>query len=888
MQSLPPARDVHLYGHIGAADVDILPHWLSYYRGLGVRRTHLILHGRSDAERGNLRSSLAHDESVTIEEEFDGPFSEAEKVARLTSAVQRRRGEWVLLADADEFLELPYISLARTINALRLLGADSLHSVLVQRLARDGSLSALGPEDEPSTVFPLASVMLAEHMGTSPAKSKFPLFFVGENTVVRSGHHHPPSEQPTNHQPVQGVVHHFKWRAPLLETLAVRSDNDDANGPEMRAYLTWLNRNEFKLPLNGAFLSDRETLKSTGLLRTPDRRQLRQRVFINCLRHGRGNKLKGTERQLVAAETEQLQQAWGARAPSTSAKSFQPKAKHLAGRKGRFAFVTASLAEPHSSDGIGTAVAAIATLLAAAGHEVTIAFVPMLGQAQGIDPWWTDLWKARGIRLTTWPWPDEWPTEFDLFAWPRPDLYNWLEEQDFDVIHFNDVLALGNSFTAAKKCGLGFQNPTLVITAHGPALWHHIGNGLPVSPRQMSIIHDEKAALERADCVNAPSSYMLGWLDRHGVVLPAKSQVLPLPLRGEARIPVRWQRHFAVRDFAFFGRLEPRKGLDIFCDAIDQLSNDGHSFSVTFLGRPGEMPDGESVADYIGDRAKNWVVKWKIISDLGPMDALRYLQQEGLAAIIPSHCDNYPNTVLECVGAGIPFLTTNVGGIPEMVREEDRQIVLVPDTADDLAEGLRRFLSAGTDTVRPVITPEEVELMWLAWHGEMVAEIDLATNSADVVVSALVHQRAGEIAVCVPADWRHRGLDNTIGTFKHQAGEAFELLTNEDGHEAGKTEDAPAGTTELRRVKLEGRHWAKLANGLANSTDAKYLIFVRAPLWATPYLVRAFGAAMRRTNADAAICAFGLASAPTDTEDQPSRGATVSVIRVFGTDGSLI
>jgi glycosyltransferase involved in cell wall biosynthesis len=46
--------------------------------------------------------------------------------------------------------------------------------------------------------------------------------------------------------------------------------------------------------------------------------------------------------------------------------------------------------------------------------------------------------------------------------------------------------------------------------------------------------------------------------------------------------------------------------------------------------------------------------------------AIEYLRGDGRLAVISSLADNFPNTVLECVGVGVPFLASDVGGIPEI------------------------------------------------------------------------------------------------------------------------------------------------------------------------------------------------------------------------------
>jgi hypothetical protein len=62
-------------------------------------------------------------------------------------------------------------------------------------------------------------------------------------------------------------------------------------------------------------------------------------------------------------------------------------------------------------------------------------------------------------------------------------------------------------------------------------------------------------------------------------------------------------------------------------------------------------------------------------------------------AVIPSLGDNSPNTVYECLEQRIPFIASDVGGIPELIAPEDRGRVLFEPTTEGVAEALRRALS---------------------------------------------------------------------------------------------------------------------------------------------------------------------------------------------------
>jgi glycosyltransferase involved in cell wall biosynthesis len=85
--------------------------------------------------------------------------------------------------------------------------------------------------------------------------------------------------------------------------------------------------------------------------------------------------------------------------------------------------------------------------------------------------------------------------------------------------------------------------------------------------------------------------------------------------------------------------------------------------------------------------------------------------------VVCSLSDNYPNTVLECVGAGIPLLTTNVGGIPEIIDARDRPAVCFEPRASVLAKRFQTALDEGAHTARPAALFGDIENQWVSWHS---------------------------------------------------------------------------------------------------------------------------------------------------------------------------
>lgn len=76
------------------------------------------------------------------------------------------------------------------------------------------------------------------------------------------------------------------------------------------------------------------------------------------------------------------------------------------------------------------------------------------------------------------------------------------------------------------------------------------------------------------------------------------------------------------------------------------------------------------------------------------------LDPEGMAAayrastvsINPSLADNMPNSVLESLASGVPVVSTNVGGVPFLVQDEQQALLVKPQDPAGMAAAILRLL----------------------------------------------------------------------------------------------------------------------------------------------------------------------------------------------------
>jgi glycosyltransferase involved in cell wall biosynthesis len=521
----------------------------------------------------------------------------------------------------------------------------------------------------------------------------------------------------------------------------------------------------------------------------------------------------------------------------------QGRAAHLAEAPGKLALVTFEMSPPGNTGGIATWIAAASASLKRAGHEVTIIYAPLLDHPP-FSPVDQEVWPSRGVEVLVIKRSTEERGSGNAGSMIAAKLLELLEKRRFDIVHLHDAFGYGVLSLAAKRQGHALQSTHFVVTAHGSTHWHERGNQLLRSESGTFNAHAERMQMEWADAVIAPSAYIWQWLAGETIRLPSPTFIHGNLLRTEVGPQYRAVSELLrIKRIVFFGRQEPRKGLALFCDAIDRLRQVRTDFEVVFLGKAGEP----RLAEYTGLRIDGWSCGATQIANWKSDDALLLLGEPGTLAVVPSLVDNSPYSVLECLGAGIPFIASNVGGIPELIHPEDRERVLVRPEPADLAAALERALREGHAPARPAHDFAEVELKWLAWHGSLLAEQRAKQSPSQRATSP-----ERELLVTVIAAASEQLAPWCLASLKRQDG-AIEVLS------------------EVR----EGGVTAAMANTLAARAQGEFLVFCGPRIVADGGAVAALVRASLHTGADAVVAAHRLAKG---SPYEPESSANNSVI----------
>ena len=382
----------------------------------------------------------------------------------------------------------------------------------------------------------------------------------------------------------------------------------------------------------------------------------------------------------------------------------------------RVCIVTGEFHGLFKNGGIGTANTGLALTLAAAGHDVTVAYVDaglvdfeerVAAAADTIAAW-----AKRGVKLEFVPRNPLLRAGHEDHVAASFTVFYFLQGRGFGAVFFNECGGQGYFSLLAKKEGLFPDAPRMIVVTHGASAWvMELNAQLYWSLHPISVDFLERRSVELADDLVSPSRYLVGWMGDHGWRLPASTRVIqnalpvePLPRRPSA----------PVDEIVFFGRLELRKGIDLFLAAYSQLceTRDMANVKVTFLGKFSRI-EGVHSGVYVLERTRNWPAPPTLVTELGQEDALKYLSRPGVLAVMPSRAENSPCVVAECLLAGVPFVATDSGGTAELVAEADRARALCANTPESLAATLAAALDNGAPIAAMAVPQQATRQAWL-------------------------------------------------------------------------------------------------------------------------------------------------------------------------------
>jgi L-malate glycosyltransferase len=235
-----------------------------------------------------------------------------------------------------------------------------------------------------------------------------------------------------------------------------------------------------------------------------------------------------------------------------------------------------------------------------------------------------------------------------------------------DIVHAHNPVTL--HYAHLSKIG---GSSKVVLTCHGRGK----NEMKPPTPEQW----------RKTDAVIAVSQAVMNdTTDAHSarICQVIRNGVEPTPPqrnRGEVRAELGLSAERCVGLLA--ARIDHLKGHEVLLDALAILKRRGLEFTMLFAGDGKERSAREARAQELGltpDDVRFLGFRSDIADLLGVSDIF----------VLPSFSEGLPLSVLEGMAQGLPIVATTVGGIPEVVTQNQEGILVPPKDADALADAL--------------------------------------------------------------------------------------------------------------------------------------------------------------------------------------------------------
>lgn len=255
-------------------------------------------------------------------------------------------------------------------------------------------------------------------------------------------------------------------------------------------------------------------------------------------------------------------------------------------------------------------------------------------------------------------------------AWFKPEFWksfaDALRKGDYDIFH---VQTIPLAFLIRLMTRIYNLNSRTILTLHGSPEWK-IKLFYPIL-RKLKL---KKLAVSIRLAEQVDGKYIPNAVD-----IPTQMQNIKPKYFLQRQTLIQINQSITL-NVLIVARLVPEKGIDLWLKAVKQLKAEGITIETWLAG---EGPERESLQQYGMENGLRihflgWIEDpWKLSSKI---DLL----------ILPSRREGEPLALLEAMASSVPILATEVGGVPELLK--DGRGICVEPSPEGLVRGIREFL----------------------------------------------------------------------------------------------------------------------------------------------------------------------------------------------------
>jgi len=268
-------------------------------------------------------------------------------------------------------------------------------------------------------------------------------------------------------------------------------------------------------------------------------------------------------------------------------------------------------------------------------------------------------------------------------------MLNKLIKENTDICHVHSHLYFTSNQAIIAKLirKIMEKNPPVILHLHGG-----IGNPPDNTPSHKKIakkIYDHtlgKLTLKAADTILSTSQHDAKNVIKQYKINPEKIEVIPNAVNIEDFKPKKKTSSNETFNLLYIGDLELWKGIQYLIKAVEKLTHIneiGKKIKLTIVG------DG-ALKEKLQKMAKQLPITF---TGQIPHHQIPELLNKADAFILPSLWEGLPTTILEAMAAKVPVIATNVGGITEVIKNEETGIIVKPADPDSIVKAVTNLIN---------------------------------------------------------------------------------------------------------------------------------------------------------------------------------------------------
>jgi glycosyltransferase involved in cell wall biosynthesis len=182
----------------------------------------------------------------------------------------------------------------------------------------------------------------------------------------------------------------------------------------------------------------------------------------------------------------------------------------------------------------------------------------------------------------------------------------------------------------------------------------------------------------------------------------------------------------------FIARLDVAKGIYELIDAVKKLAALGVNFELTIVGDGPELDHVKAKVMQL--ELREMVHFHNAITDL---QKVKKFYSDADIFILPSYHEGFPRTIYEAMIFGTPVITTFVGGIPYLMKDNENCFCIDPKSADSIFDKLLYVMANYSDMERITANARRLVLEILRpdrlTHAQQLNDLLNGTNGSNLI-----------------------------------------------------------------------------------------------------------------------------------------------------------